>query len=505
MRRLDPLQRIRVAHHVLLAILAHPQHRRVALLLLARGDDVVAAAGHRDFVAIDQDVGIATALAIDVDHVRAGVAGRLRGCGRRGRGHLGYGRDCRCRRRRRRRHGVRTGGGDGAWGDGGTRLRRRGGGRDGDRRDGRGGGNGGRRGDGGTGRDLVRHGAQQDQADGQGQRAGAQGGSGVLQHQQSPLEDAERGGSAGECRRRCGGNAQLHQQASVVVGGVLFVLQHGGIAGDFAGEGVFAGGQVRDRMEEEQVLRERRHPRPPEVAALQVRQFVVQGHAQVVVAHRGEGGGRQHQHRTPGPGQHRRVDRVADPQLWCRNDAEPLRQRAVQRLHAAVATGTCVPHQSMQVPGVAQRVRQHHRDARQPGGEQQDAGVEPRCLRRRHRSGRHRGHCVCRWLGSHRQHDRRGDGLGRQQGQRHRCVPNQADHHLRGDQPPQPGPGARIQSRQVATQRPHQGGEQKRLQPDGEQPRQQAIGQCDEIHVSPPSAWTAGWRPALPVRPVRRR
>lgn len=73
---------------------------------------------------------------------------------------------------------------------------------------------------------------------------------------------------------------------------MVFALQYDGIAGDFAGKGVFARGQVSDRVEEEQVLRERRHPCPPQIAALQVCEFMVQRHVQVVVVHRGDAGRR---------------------------------------------------------------------------------------------------------------------------------------------------------------------------------------------------------------------
>ncbi|MNN21161.1 hypothetical protein D3C81_1344700 [compost metagenome] len=67
----------------------------------------------------------------------------------------------------------------------------------------------------------------------------------------------------------------------------------------FAGNAVFAGGDVHQRIEEEQVLGKRRHQTKPQVVALQMHQFVRQRHVQVVVAHALQATRRQQQHRTP--------------------------------------------------------------------------------------------------------------------------------------------------------------------------------------------------------------
>ena len=135
------------------------------------------------------------------------------------------------------------------------------------------------------GGDAIRHDPQHgDRADDQ-QRDHARGGGGVLQHEQSPLEDAEGGRRAGQARTGAWRDAQANQQAPVFVRAMAIARDHCGVASGFPCECVLTCGEVRERVEKEKVLRHRRQQTPPQVTALQVDQFMGQRHVQFIGVH----------------------------------------------------------------------------------------------------------------------------------------------------------------------------------------------------------------------------
>ena len=154
----------------------------------------------------------------------------------------------------------------------------------------------------------VRH--QRDQHDGGGQHQAAQlrGRSRVLQHDESPFQSGIGRRRAGDAGRRPRRHAEPQQQAAVVVRGIAAALQHGRVAGRFACDRVFPCDHMSERMKEEQVLDQGRHPAPPQVAAAHVDQFVMQRHRQFVGAELVHAQARQQHRLGPRADQLRRID-----------------------------------------------------------------------------------------------------------------------------------------------------------------------------------------------------
>ena len=86
------------------------------------------------------------------------------------------------------------------------------------------------------------------------------------------------GRTRGRHATRQGRDAERHQQPAVVAWLGLEHAQYGGIARGLARDDVFAGGQVRQRMEEEDAFRQRRHEAQPQITADDVQQLVADGH-----------------------------------------------------------------------------------------------------------------------------------------------------------------------------------------------------------------------------------
>ena len=83
-----------------------------------------------------------------------------------------------------------------------------------------------------------------------------------------------RGGEASRQWR----DAERHQQPTVVARLGLEHAQDGGVARGFTRDDVLARGQVRQRVEEEDPLGQRRHQTQPQVPATDVHQLVADRH-----------------------------------------------------------------------------------------------------------------------------------------------------------------------------------------------------------------------------------
>ena len=294
----------------------------------------------------------------------------------------------------------------------------------------------------------------------------------VLQHGKSPLEAAERGRCAGQAGAGMRRHTQPQQQLAVVATGTPMPGHHGGIAGRFAGDAVFAHGQVQQRVEEEQVARQHRHHAPPQVAALQVGQLVGQRHVQRIGL---DAGGRQQQHRAPWPHQLRRGHRRRHAQP--RRMPQPVSIGRHRQGRAQRRIGRpCVAQQAAtRAPGL-HAARQHQRHAGQPQRQQalspSNAGRSRHGLRHCRRSGL-QGRRVAGRCGRH----------GRQPRQFHRCA-EQAGQCLHAHQPPQPALGGSRHARQRAGQGPCQRHQHGGLHAGGDKPQQHVVE--ESVHRQSP-------------------
>ena len=299
-------------------------------------------------------------------------------------------------------------------------------------------------------------------------RAQAREGRGVLQHEQSPLEAQVGGRGAGEAGAGPGADAQLQQQASVVLAAMAVAGDHRGIDRRLAGDRVLAGRQVHQRVEEEQVLGQRRHQPQPQVMALQVHQLVGQGHVQVVVAHARQATRRQQQHRPPGADQLRRIDGRAEHQPRRAAQAVGFGRQLQRGIQAAVVAGPCRAQQGAAgAPGRGGAQRHHQ----YPGQPQRHHHVQPRPAAFQRQWLHHDQRCGggLRLRGGGLLHHVDGGVQRRQHRQLQRRAPDQADQRLQRHQPPQPALGCRRQSPHAAAQHPHQRGEHDGLHAGGEQ------------------------------------
>jgi hypothetical protein len=133
----------------------------------------------------------------------------------------------------------------------------------------------------------------------------------VIQHADSPFQARERARCAGRreaCAQRR--DAEREEQAAVVLRRGVHGAQHGRIAGRLTRKQVLARGDVRQRVEEEETLGQRRHAAEPQVTAPEVHQLVADRHALQCIGQGVEARPGQQDDRREQAGDHGRLDAI---------------------------------------------------------------------------------------------------------------------------------------------------------------------------------------------------